>query len=582
VYGKHEKGSLPNKTKELVDVARLTGKKKEQTVTIETGDPNTIAKAIAGVSALAKEIDKRNTKKSWEKWTVTDVLKLVAVPEGTDKAALKAYVTESIVALKSTAPTALGFAPADFIIQSIEQYIADGGLETSEADDVEDDDDAGEQPIISVTQEEAKIALKSLLSTSNEKIALYYRMHEQYNKEFFDNKLSTPVITIDKLNNRTLGNYTAGQDRMALTNHIRCNHNFVALNTEERVLETLRHEMIHQWQDEVLYIEQGSDKAREIDLPSLDEEGSVIFNEGMQKKRVKEWHNADFKLMAKWVGIPAIGAKCYGNEAKMPDPVSYNKKFVCGCVASNMYPLTIYSTRPINAICQDCLAANPPRSGVFREVEKQLFKSGKTIEVSVSHIEKPGQDAVMDAMLQSHTHFERFKKKGEKDDFVERLKEGEIEEQPVSDMKEGVYQKNHNMYGVDYRYWIAYSTSPTEDKMSPDELRKAVEGVTKMKGGKKKPDPKPTATPAAEDGKKTRGKIVKFPNAGDTPAAPPAPKEREYSVDNPQDILDLYDELRTTRKVAEKLGIGQSTLSGKAKKMGIDWNELTFNKDWNK
>jgi hypothetical protein len=558
-------------------MVRLAGKKKEQTVTIETGDPNAISKAIAGVNQLSKDIEARKDKaKPWEKWTVADVLKRVTnIPADTDKAALKLYVTESIGALKSTAPNVIGVAPADYIIQSIENYVNDGGLEASEDDqDVLYGGDADDQPIIEVSQNEVKQALKQLLTTSNVKIALYYEKFDEYNNEFFDGELSTPVITIDKLNNRTLGNYTIGQDRMALTHHIRFNQNFVALNTEERILETLRHEMIHQWQDEILYTAKGAEGAKSMKLPSLSETGELVFAEAAQKKRPKEWHNADFKLMAKWVNIPAIGAKCYGNYAKMPEPKSYNRKFSCLCVASNMYPMTIYSTRPVDATCNIC-------KSVYIESEKKMFKGAKTIEVAVSHIEKPGQDAVEEAMKQQYVQFTRFMKKGEKDDFVERLKAGEIEEQPVTELKEGVYQRNHNAYGLGYHYWVAYSMALTKDKLSPDELRKAVEGVIKTKGGKpKKKDPEANK-PNPDDKPKSKGKILKFPNGATETPEPPV-TERVYSAEDPQDIIDLYDVLRTTRKVAEKLGIGQSTLSGKAKKMGIDWNMLTYNKDWNK
>ena len=72
---------------------------------------------------------------------------------------------------------------------------------------------------------------------------------------------------------------------MGLTNHIRFNRDFIALNTEERILETLRHEMIHQWQDEVYY--EGEHTDGEVTLP-------VGFGKFKEKKNpVEVQRNAD-------------------------------------------------------------------------------------------------------------------------------------------------------------------------------------------------------------------------------------------------------------------------------------------------
>ena len=464
--------------------------------------------------------------------------------------------------------------------------------DASEDDDEEEEpdaeDDHSEQEIIEVSQEEVKKALKALLTTQNDMIALLYRKHDEFNKEFFNGELSIPLITIERLDNRTLGNYTYGENNIPVKNHIRFNRNFIALNTEERILETLKHEMIHQWQDEILYAPKGSEELKTIRMARRDETGNITYAEAKQKKRPKEWHNKDFKEMAAVVGIPAIGAKCYGNPAKMPEPKSYNRKFTCGCVASNGYPVTIWSTRVIHAQCMVC--GRP-----FVEIQK----GGKVIEVSMSHVEKPNTDAVHDLMKQKYRYFERFETKQKKDAFIEDLRDSERNEHPVTELEEGIYQKGHNAYQWGYRYWVAYNTS----EVNPDAGHvEEVEEAPVEKPARKKPDSKKTTDKKgteAEDKKKTakpaktKGKVVPFPVvAADEPkekepmennepmeanpvvSIPDVP--RAYSVENPQDIIDLYRELGTVRKVAERLGVAQSTVSARIKKYKIDFNAGTF------
>jgi hypothetical protein len=455
--------------------------------------------------------------------------------------------------------------------------------EEVEFGDRDGSEDGDGQEIIEVSQEEVKKALKALLTTHNDIIALLYRKHDEYNKQYFNGELSVPIITIDKLNNRTLGNYTEGKDRMALENHIRFNQNFIALNTEERILETLRHEMIHQWQDEVLYAPKGVETFKPFKKATIGEDGEIAYVDAVQKKRPKDWHNADFKEMAAVVGIPAIGSKCYGNPAKMPEPKSYNRKFRCACVASNGYPVTIWSTREIHAVCQVC-------GEEFVEVNKENAKA-ITIEVNTSHVEKPGQDAVMDAMKQKYHYFERFDSKAKKDAFLAELA-NETDGHKVTELEHGVYQKGHNAYGLGYRYWVAYNTS----EVIPDDVHAVVDD-TKVdedpveqpkpkKGGKrtkkvedskeKEPAPSEEEVTQAPEAPEAPDNVVPFPTPTTEGDEDVLTQKEHYDIENPQDLIDAYKLKGSTRAAAELFGVNQSTFIRRAQKYKIDFKTGTI------
>jgi predicted SprT family Zn-dependent metalloprotease len=248
------------------------------------------------------------------------------------------------------------------------------------------------------------------------------------------------------MSNKTLGKYNSGHDTIGLTNHIYFNRNFIALNTGTRILETLRHEMIHQYQDEVMY-------------EKTDNEGKLIHG---GQKRPKDWHNGDFRDFAKKVDIPAIGKHCTGSPANMPEAKSYNRKFRCGCMASNGHPLTIWSTREVDAVCNVC--GEP-----FEEVKK----SGGTIAVVLSDIEKGGQDAVEAKMQKEFKSFEKFQDKYELTEALEEVKSaGEA-------YKEGIYQKGHLSYTAGFRYWLAWGSIESKDKAAEEIPKKKTDSSSK-------------------------------------------------------------------------------------------------------
>jgi hypothetical protein len=268
--------------------------------------------------------------------------------------------------------------------------------------------------VIEVGQTELKQALKGLLTAKEQLLSELYKKHEEYNETFFESKLSIPLITIDKLSNKTLADYREGRNNMEIENHIRFNANFVALNPIKRILETLKHEMIHQWQDEVAY--KGLDN------------------------RPKNWHNALFRNKAEELGIPANGKKCTGNPSKMPEPKSYNKKFRCGCIASNGAPVTIWSTRAINATCNICGLE-------YTEVSKR----GIVIPITKSFVEEPGQDLIKEKALNDYNEFWQFKTPEEAKTFV---KENDAR---FAKMLLGKYPQGTNGYKAGFTCWVAFT-----------------------------------------------------------------------------------------------------------------------------
>jgi predicted SprT family Zn-dependent metalloprotease len=442
-----------------------------------------------------------------------------------------------------------------------------------------------EQEIVEVSQTTLKKALKELMTNNESKrsgiLEELYEKHDEYNQEFFFGELSFPLITFDKLDNRTLGSYTHGGDAMGIENHIRFNINFIALNPMERVLETLRHEMIHQWQDEVLYYPKGA-KPKTIRIKMVDEKGNIQEMEMEQKRFPAERHNKDFKEMAKVVGIKAEGDKCYGNPANMPEPKSYNRKYQCSCIASNGYRVTVWSTREIHAVCQIC-----------GKPYKEVVKGGGVIEVKKSHVEKQGEDAIQNTMKEEgFKYFERFRSRKELMHFIEEYPEN-IED--TGNARTGVYEHNHNAYKEGYTHWLAYNT-PAKIRAS-EAPKKPVDKKEPPKDTKKKKEPKAepkVENPVKPEPKKQKAKkpkapkVVEEPKVEEQPAIEPVkepepmsnvvefkPKDekKEYDYKNAEDLLALYKELGSVKAVAEHFGMTSANIIYHAKKNGVNFKK---------
>lgn len=442
-----------------------------------------------------------------------------------------------------------------------------------------------EQEFIEADQETVKKALRNLMSKEGDVLNSLYEKHAEYNQTYFRGELSHPLITIEKMNNRTLGSYVEGTDAMGIANHISFNINFIANNTEERILETLRHEMIHQWQDEVMYYRKEKD-AKNITINTLNEEGATVELTLKQKRRPKDWHNRDFKDYAKIVGIPAIGDKCHGNPAVMPEPQSYNRKFICGCVASNGYPVTVWCTRQIYAVCTVC--------------KKKYFevpKGGKVIRVKQSHVETEGMDAVELTMQGKYLHFNRFNSKNEKDTFIATFSENEGHN--ITRLAEGVYQKEHNKYKEGYTHWVAYDTDdiariPAHDAMAdvhvpaeePKETpsEEPTEAPKKKRGRPRKdaseaPKVEEPTKPAKKRGrpKKDASEAPKIEEQKVEPVVSKPTEKKQNSKNrshkNADDLLDVYKATGSIKGVAEYFGKSTGAIIQQAKELGIDFKK---------
>lgn len=80
-----------------------------------------------------------------------------------------------------------------------------------------------------------------------EKAQELYLWYDLFNKEFFESGLGIAVLSFDKVRINTLGHYVIGRNGIGIEHNI--NLNFLHLDREKwRLLRTLLHEMLHQYQ----------------------------------------------------------------------------------------------------------------------------------------------------------------------------------------------------------------------------------------------------------------------------------------------------------------------------------------------
>lgn len=189
----------------------------------------------------------------------------------------------------------------------------------------------------------------TFLRNKNERIKELLLWHEAYNAEYFEGKLSRPLITIEHTpGSKALATYFFEHQGIGIPFHIRLNLAFIALCWNEkhifRIENTLKHEMIHQWQHECVYVG--------------------------DKKVPKSLHNKVFKEKAAEIGIPCVGrnmstgtslkeiAAEQNGELENLEPEeqaavpkkSRNRKWQCGCGDSR----TVWSTKEVKAVCGEC------------------------------------------------------------------------------------------------------------------------------------------------------------------------------------------------------------------------------------
>lgn len=105
-----------------------------------------------------------------------------------------------------------------------------------------------------------------------------YIKFELFNKEFFNDSLTIPVISIERMAITTLGQYYIERNGFGANNHIKISRHIVIKGEPTIViLSILLHEMIHQWQHEV----------RKIKINNY-----------------RNYHDVEFRLKASNLGIP--------------------------------------------------------------------------------------------------------------------------------------------------------------------------------------------------------------------------------------------------------------------------------------
>lgn len=149
-----------------------------------------------------------------------------------------------------------------------------------------------------------------------------YQQFRAFNQQYWSGQLPLAIIRIPShgMTRRKLGRYTR-RNEQGEEHVIEINKDFVVLNPWERVLETLRHEMIH------LYL-----------IGVVNEHGC-------------KGHGKKFKAEADRVGVPCHGPRGYGNPAKMPAPRTSYAEWKCACGVTSV---RCSETRDVHAVCDCC------------------------------------------------------------------------------------------------------------------------------------------------------------------------------------------------------------------------------------
>lgn len=117
-----------------------------------------------------------------------------------------------------------------------------------------------------------------------------YSWYDLFNKEYFSSELGAAVLSFDSSRITTLGHYVPGRNGIGIEHNINLNSRHLN-RAKWRLLRTLLHEMLHQYQES---------SNQKIKLPH------------------NSYHNKTFQNMAKSLGIPC---DAYGHSVEPPtDP----------------------------------------------------------------------------------------------------------------------------------------------------------------------------------------------------------------------------------------------------------------------
>lgn len=168
-----------------------------------------------------------------------------------------------------------------------------------------------------------------------------YKWGEVFNKELFGESLSTPAIQIENQRVNTLGSYRIFTNGFGLDHEITLNQIYVE-RPFECLLETLLHEMIHEWQK--LYGKQSKSNYhnKEFRLKALSF-GLVVNAKGQSLGVIR---GSFTKLLEKY-GIDIINLKTGSLDSVPKERKSNQKKWSCGCTNIRAYT-------EVRAKCMKC------------------------------------------------------------------------------------------------------------------------------------------------------------------------------------------------------------------------------------
>ena len=179
-----------------------------------------------------------------------------------------------------------------------------------------------------------------------------YEHYGKFNQEFFDGLLGTPLISFTLRRQRNLGHYVNGRNDIGCYDNI--NINPVHLNgTKQDTLETLLHEMVHQWQYKVGKPGKNNyhnyacrAKMQELGIPCDKKGVTVAVRDPFVSFPRSQGIDGQY-----WE-LPSNGALVSGNGSKL-------KKWVCDC--KPQYGVRV-AIKDFEAVCIKC-------SQKFRQVK---------------------------------------------------------------------------------------------------------------------------------------------------------------------------------------------------------------------
>ena len=212
----------------------------------------------------------------------------------------------------------------------------------------------GQMPLIVATSDADKVAGSEKLNRAvrehevdsawdyRELAKEMFRWFDIFNEAFFDGKLPTCFLQIDRERISCLGHYRPGKNGVGAEHEINLNSRHLNGRLKFEVLGTLLHEMAHEW--EALFGKPGhrnyhtkkfTNKCSEMGIPCTGGYRSVTLG-----------YNDPFVSLLRQYGVKAeiIDIKIHAPQSKGKSTLNL---WTCGCTK-------IRAGREVDAICQKC------------------------------------------------------------------------------------------------------------------------------------------------------------------------------------------------------------------------------------